>query len=409
MATVHVCNLVAHVVYVVKVILRLQVKVGLEEEGAQKPHTLFFVVLLLNDGSHVQALLDASEQAFFMVRIIPDLLSEVHEEGEFAEDDFFLLFRLLLLLLKREPAVDMLDYLVEVHVVDPLRHSLRLFVTLSGVLLCQHPLVLQHVSLDQVPVLHFLSFHVLLLSPLFDGLPLLFILQRLYLGERDPHLALLAQHVQQVCLLLLHLKFESADLLLFLLHLLSKLFERVTVGILIIVGVVHAGSLLSGAAVTLWVCEFDFDVDRAAFDRVKTNEDVVRLERLRYLVVGVDEDDVLGEVGLVASALLRLLFLLGDIDPQVFVDQAALLDLGSSILDPAHIVVVNDELGRGVAVLGRHSERHQVLLDYFDAVVLCLSDDGVTVVGWNQAIKQLVHDLDLDIRSLQHLGTVDLF
>ena len=160
---------------------------------------------------------------------------------------------------------------------------------------------------------------------------------------------------------------------------------------------------------TLWVCEFDFDVDRAAFDRVKTNEDVVRLERLRYLVVGVDEDDVLGEVGLVASALLRLLFLLGDIDPQVFVDQAALLDLGSSILDPAHIVVVNDELGRGVAVLGRHSERHQVLLDYFDAVVLCLSDDGVTVVGWNQAIKQLVHDLDLDIRSLQHLGTVDLF
>ena len=69
---------------------------------------------------------------------------------------------------------------------------------------------------------------------------------------------------------------------------------------------------------------------------------------------------------------------------------------------------MDHKLGWRVAVLGGDAERHQVLLDHFDAVIFALRDDRVTVVRRYQSIQQLVHHLDLHVRSLEHLCTIYL-
>lgn len=76
----------------------------------------------------------------------------------------------------------------------------------------------QDVSLNQVPILELLALDLFLLSTFLDLLTFLLELELLDLGKRDAELVLLAEHVQQVCLLLLHLELETADFLLLLLH-----------------------------------------------------------------------------------------------------------------------------------------------------------------------------------------------
>jgi hypothetical protein len=104
------------------------------------------------------------------------------------------------------------------------------------------------------------------------------------------------------------------------------------------------------------------DVDRAAFNRVETNEDVVGLECLADLVVSVYEEKILRKVGVVAPPFFRLFFFLGDVDAKIFIYQVALFDLlGRSNFVPAlhvHVVESDRKLSGRVAVLRGDPESH---------------------------------------------------
>ena len=70
----------------------------------------------------------------------------------------------------------------------------------------------------------------------------------------------------------------------------------------------------------LWVREFDFDVDGAAFDWIEADVDVADLENLGLLIVSaMHEEHIFREVRLVTSTLFRFLFLLGDINTKILI------------------------------------------------------------------------------------------
>ena len=208
--------------------------------------------------------------------------------------------------------------------------------------------------------------------------------------QRVPQLVLLAELVEQITLALLHLELELADVVLLELHLPAHLYKG-RFGVLFHTGAVDVDLLGAVLALALRVGELDLDVDGAALDGQEANEDVTGLENLGLLVVSVDEEDVLREVRCVASTFLRLLLFLRDVYAQVLVCATRYLAVpaGARVIAggrcctstvPSTFVEGDCELGRRVGVLGRHSESHQVLGDYLDAVGLAFVNDCMTII-----------------------------
>jgi len=64
------------------------------------------------------------------------------------------------------------------------------------------------------------------------------------------------------------------------------------------------------------------------------------------------------------------------------------------------------ELGGRVRVFAGYTVRHQIRRDHLDAVEFAFRDDGVTVVGRDQPVEELVHHFYLDVCSLEHVSAI---
>ena len=131
--------------------------------------------------------------------------------------------------------VDLHDHLPHEDLLEPLGQHLGLADPFVRFLRSHLLLVLEHVSLDQVPVLELLFLKGHVVSSLLHLLSLLLILELLDLRHGDAEAILLSEYMQHVALLLLHLELELAQLFLLLLHLFAQLAEGVCLWVLRVV------------------------------------------------------------------------------------------------------------------------------------------------------------------------------
>ena len=106
--------------------------------------------------------------------------------------------------------------------------------------------------------------------------------------------------------------------------------------------------------------------------------------------------------------LAWLLFILRHVNAQVFIHKSRLRGHDRGIDDtfvswPSSVSCVarierDYELGWRVRIFARNTESHEVGWHHLNAVVLALSDHCVAVIRRNKPVKELVHDLDLNVR-----------
>ena len=113
-----------------------------------------------------------------------------------------------------------------------------------------------------MPILQFLLLDILLVTSQTDLLALFYILELLDACQRNALLVVLAEHMQLVALVLLHLEFELANFVLLLLHLLPKLFQKAFPWILLVTILsLIVNFLCTISALPLRIRELYFDVD----------------------------------------------------------------------------------------------------------------------------------------------------
>lgn len=293
---VHRSYLVSQVVRRTECLFHLQVYVGLEEESPEQFGALLIVVVFGGLSLEAESLLDATEEPVLVVTTV--LHSPLHavEELSLADNGPLLFSPVVLFSIGLEFAEDGLHNLKEVDVVEPLGHALALLVALAGVLVRQHSLVLQHVTLDQVPVLQLLPLDILFLPALLGSFTLLLKLDLLNFVEVvlwNAQFVLLAQRVDVFHFASVQLQLESPRLFLLFQHLPSELLKGVICRILLEIVIFSGQFLESGPPMTLWVRELDPNADRATLHRVEANVDVACFERLGHLVIGVYKEDIL--------------------------------------------------------------------------------------------------------------------
>ena len=130
---------------------------------------------------------------------------------------------------------------------------------------------------------------------------------------------LFAQLMQKVTFSLLHLELEFTDIVLFQLHFASD-FDQGTFRVFLQTWAVNVNFFLAMLAFAFGVGKFHFNIDRAAFYRVKAYVDIVDLKHFGLLVMcTMDKKDVFREVRVVTAALFRLLLLLRNVNSQILI------------------------------------------------------------------------------------------